>query len=79
MSINEKLTKASNQYKMANHETIVALETFFCPIPSLSLPCPYTLHTYDRTAASEINERIAHATVLIVTTLPVRADDKNQG
>ncbi|OKL64580.1 hypothetical protein UA08_00582 [Talaromyces atroroseus] len=60
---------------MAIHQTIVALETFFCPIPSLtSLPCPYTLHTYDRTAASEINERIAQATVLIVTTLPIRAD-----
>jgi lactate dehydrogenase-like 2-hydroxyacid dehydrogenase len=59
---------------MANHETIVALETFFCPIPALSLPCPYTLHTYERTSTSETKERIAQATLLIVTTLPIRAD-----
>ncbi|GAM37362.1 2-hydroxyacid dehydrogenase [Talaromyces pinophilus] len=60
---------------MASHQTIVALETFFCPIPPLdSLPCPYTLHTYERTPISEIHERIAPATILLVTTIPIRAD-----
>ncbi|EEA25119.1 2-hydroxyacid dehydrogenase, putative [Talaromyces marneffei ATCC 18224] len=60
---------------MANHQTIVALETFVCPIPPLdSLPCPYTLHSYERTHISEIHERIAQATVLLVTTIPIRAD-----
>jgi glycerate dehydrogenase len=58
------------------HFNIVALETFFTPLPPLNIPSPhtFTLTTYDRTSIAEIPERIRDAHVLITTTLPLQAE-----
>lgn len=58
------------------HFNIVALETFFTPLPQVSIPSPhtFTVTTYDRTTVAEIPYRIRDADVLITTTLPLRAE-----
>ncbi|KAF2098438.1 hypothetical protein NA57DRAFT_56109 [Rhizodiscina lignyota] len=60
----------------STHHTIVALETHFCPIPKIELPSPFTfdLIEYDRTPISEIQARIADATILITTIIPLTAE-----
>ncbi|CAJ2513161.1 Uu.00g012800.m01.CDS01 [Anthostomella pinea] len=59
------------------HHTIVALETFFCPLPDLQLPAPHTceVREYTRTKPdiNEIAERIRDANIVIMTTLPLGA------
>lgn len=54
---------------------VVALETFFTPIPPLSLPSPYafTLAEYNKSTTEEIPERIKDADIVITTTVPLRA------
>lgn len=64
--------------KMASpkHFNIVALETFFTPLPKLTVPSPHSLSVteYNRTTAPEIAERIKDANILITTTLPLRKE-----
>ncbi|KAI2607004.1 uncharacterized protein GGS25DRAFT_532251 [Hypoxylon fragiforme] len=57
------------------HHTIVALETFFVPIPPLTLPPghTYTLHTYPTTTPSQIASRIRPASILILSIAPLTA------
>ncbi|XDG04981.1 hypothetical protein ABKA04_004596 [Annulohypoxylon sp. FPYF3050] len=64
--------------KMAvpKHLNIVALETFFTPIPTLTVPPPhtFTLTTHHRTSLLDLPSRIRNAHILITTTLPLRAE-----
>ncbi|KUI62402.1 Glycerate dehydrogenase [Cytospora mali] len=61
---------------LPQHLNIVALETFFTPIPPLRIPAPHTfsLRQYTRTTSEEVPSRIYDADILITTTLPLRAD-----
>lgn len=56
--------------------SIVALETFFTPLPNITLPPPYTykLTTYHRSTLHEVVERVYDADIVIMTTIPIRAD-----
>ncbi|KAI2621162.1 hypothetical protein GGR54DRAFT_647215 [Hypoxylon sp. NC1633] len=58
------------------HLVVVALETYFVPVPALDLPAPYTydLREHRRTRADEVAERIKDADIIIVTMVPVGAD-----
>ncbi|KAI1137818.1 hypothetical protein F5Y05DRAFT_419256 [Hypoxylon sp. FL0543] len=58
------------------HLVVVALETFFVPVPAFALPAPYTyeLREYARTRPDQVAERIRDADVLIMTVLPIGAD-----
>ncbi|KAI1105602.1 glycerate dehydrogenase [Jackrogersella minutella] len=58
------------------HHTIVALETFFCPLPEFKLPAPHTCEVkeYTRTKPSEVAERICDADIVIITIIPLRAE-----
>lgn len=58
------------------HFNIVALETFFSPLPKISVPKPhtFTLTEHNRTTVAEIPDRIKDADILITTTIPVRAE-----
>ncbi|KAF7557923.1 hypothetical protein G7Z17_g295 [Cylindrodendrum hubeiense] len=60
----------------AKNFNIVALETFFTPLPELAVPSPhtFTLTEYTRTSQDELHERIKDADVLITTAIPLRAD-----
>ncbi|KAI1641119.1 hypothetical protein F4809DRAFT_647588 [Biscogniauxia mediterranea] len=60
-----------------HHHVVVALESFFCPVPDLPLPAPYTytLRDHVRThTAAEAASRIRDATVLILTVFPLTAE-----
>ncbi|OTA99671.1 hypothetical protein M426DRAFT_324922 [Hypoxylon sp. CI-4A] len=59
------------------HLTIVALESFFVPVPRFDLPAPYTysLREFARTRPDQTAERIRDADVVITTVLPVGADE----
>ncbi|KAI1417056.1 hypothetical protein F5Y13DRAFT_103762 [Hypoxylon sp. FL1857] len=59
-----------------HHLIVVALETFFVPVPKFDLPAPYTyeLREYARTRPDQVAERIADADVIIMTVLPVPAN-----
>lgn len=49
---------------------IVALETFFCPLPDFSsLPFEVSLEAYSRSTPEDIPGRIVDASIIIVTTL----------
>ena len=56
------------------HLNIVALETFFTPLPPLIIPKPYTysLTEYVRSSAAEVAERIKDADIVISTVVPIR-------
>ncbi|KAM5341569.1 hypothetical protein ACJ41O_014600 [Fusarium nematophilum] len=58
------------------HFNIVALETFYMPLPRITVPAPhtFTLTEYYRTTITEIPLRIKDADVLITTAIPLRAD-----
>ncbi|KAI1180705.1 D-isomer-specific 2-hydroxyacid dehydrogenase family protein [Nemania sp. FL0916] len=58
------------------HWVIVALETFFCPLPNFSLPGPHTceFREYERTRPDQIAERIRDADIVIMTILPMTAE-----
>ncbi|KAI1198112.1 D-isomer-specific 2-hydroxyacid dehydrogenase family protein [Nemania serpens] len=58
------------------HWVIVALETFFCPLPDFTLPAPHTCEyrSYERTRPDQIAERIRDADVVIMTILPLTAE-----
>ncbi len=58
------------------HWVIVALETFFCPLPNFTLPAPHTceFRNYERTRPDQIAERIRDADVVILTILPLTAE-----
>lgn len=60
----------------SHHIEIVALEAQFCPVPDFDLPSPFTyeLISYAKTAQAEIAERIRNATIIITTTMPLRAN-----
>ena len=53
------------------HHVVVALESFFCPVPDLALPAPHTyeLRDHGRTAPAEAAERIRDADIVILTNL----------
>lgn len=59
------------------HWVIVALETFFCPLPDFTLPAPHTceFRNYDRTRPGQIAERIRDADIVIMTILPMAAEN----
>ncbi|OTA93574.1 hypothetical protein M434DRAFT_395507 [Hypoxylon sp. CO27-5] len=59
-----------------HHLVIVALETFFVPVPKFDLPAPYTyeLREYSRTRPDQVAERIGDADIIIMTVLPVPTD-----
>ncbi|KAI1379660.1 hypothetical protein F4677DRAFT_409906 [Hypoxylon crocopeplum] len=59
----------------STHLVVVALETYFVPVPPLDLPAPYTyeLREYSRTRADQVAERIKDADIVIVTVVPVPA------
>lgn len=59
-----------------HHHQIVALESRFCPIPDFKLPTPhtYSITSYPRTEITQIADRIRDASILITTTIPIRAD-----
>jgi lactate dehydrogenase-like 2-hydroxyacid dehydrogenase len=58
------------------HWVIVALETFFCPLPTFTLPAPHTceFRNYERTRPDQIAERIHDADIVIMTILPMTAE-----
>ncbi|KAI0525956.1 D-isomer-specific 2-hydroxyacid dehydrogenase family protein [Xylaria bambusicola] len=58
------------------HWVIVALETFFCPLPDFTLPAPHTceFRNYERTRPDQIAERIKDADIVIMTILPLTAE-----
>lgn len=58
------------------HWVIVALETFFCPLPNFMLPAPHTceFRNYERTRPDQIAERIRDADIVIMTILPLTAE-----
>lgn len=60
---------------LPQHLKIVALETFFTPLPPLIVPKPYTydLIEYDRTTPAQVAERIKDADIVITTVVPIRA------
>ncbi|KAI8629056.1 glycerate dehydrogenase [Xylariaceae sp. FL1651] len=57
------------------HWVIVALETFFCPLPDFALPAPHTceFRNYARTQPDQVAERIRDADIVIMTILPMTA------
>ncbi|KAI2620661.1 hypothetical protein GGS26DRAFT_303998 [Hypomontagnella submonticulosa] len=59
------------------HHVVVALETYFVPVPPLDLPegHTYELREYSRTRADQVAERIKDADIIIVTVVPVSAKD----
>ncbi|KAI0841165.1 hypothetical protein F5Y06DRAFT_308089 [Hypoxylon sp. FL0890] len=68
-----------DRYTLSNtstHLVIVALESFFVPVPTFDLPAPHTyeLREYSRTRPDEVAERIRDADIIIMTVLPIRAD-----
>ncbi|KAH8892678.1 D-isomer-specific 2-hydroxyacid dehydrogenase family protein [Thozetella sp. PMI_491] len=56
--------------------TIVALETFFTPLPELTVPSPHSfkLIAYDKTPPGDVASRIQDADIVVTTTVPIRAD-----
>lgn len=72
------LSPSSRRLAMAlpKHLNIVALETFFNPLPRLTLPSPYTFTVTEHqfTSPAELPSRIKDAHVLITTTVPLRAE-----
>ncbi|GAP84876.2 putative glycerate dehydrogenase [Rosellinia necatrix] len=58
------------------HWVVVALETFFCPLPDFTLPAPHTceFRNYERTRPDQIAERIRDADIVIMTILPLTAE-----
>ncbi|GAW12167.1 hypothetical protein ANO14919_015280 [Xylariales sp. No.14919] len=58
------------------HWVIVALETFFCPLPNFTLPAPHTceFRNYERTRPDQLAERIQDADIVITTILPLTAE-----
>lgn len=58
------------------HHVVVALETFFVPVPALHLPAPHTyeIREYARTRADQVAERIKDADIILLSVLPVGAD-----
>lgn len=58
------------------HHTIVALETFWTPMPKFELPPGYTftLIEHTRSTAAEAAERIRSATIVVTTIVPLNAD-----
>ncbi|KAL1903424.1 hypothetical protein Sste5346_000050 [Sporothrix stenoceras] len=60
---------------LPQHLKIVALETFFTPLPPLIVPKPYTydLVEYERTTPAQVAERIQDADIVITTVVPIRA------
>ncbi|KAI4861153.1 D-isomer specific 2-hydroxyacid dehydrogenase [Hypoxylon rubiginosum] len=58
------------------HHVVVALESFFVPVPALDLPAPHTyeLQEHSRTRADQVAERIRDADILISTVVPIGAD-----
>lgn len=60
----------------SRHFNVVALETFFTPLPELTVPSPHTLTItpYHRTTVTEIPDRIRDADILITTTIPLGAE-----
>ncbi|CAK7263897.1 hypothetical protein SEPCBS57363_000801 [Sporothrix epigloea] len=62
---------------LPQHLNIVALETFYTPLPPLIIPKPYTfsLTEYKRTTPAQVAERIRDADIVITTTVMVRASD----
>ncbi|KAK7422008.1 hypothetical protein QQZ08_009729 [Neonectria magnoliae] len=65
-----------SSFTSPTHFNIVALETFFTPLPTLSLPSPHTfsLTTYEKTTVAELPARIKDADILITTVVALRAD-----
>ncbi|KFA81539.1 hypothetical protein S40288_09053 [Stachybotrys chartarum IBT 40288] len=61
---------------LPKHLNIVALETFYTPVPPLTVPSPhtFTLTEYDRTTLAELPKRIKDAHVLITTVITLRAE-----
>ncbi|KAI1776479.1 D-isomer specific 2-hydroxyacid dehydrogenase [Hypoxylon cercidicola] len=60
----------------STHHIVVALESFFVPIPILDLPAPHTyeLQEYSRTRPDQVAERIKDADILISNIVPITAD-----
>ncbi|KAI0971335.1 D-isomer-specific 2-hydroxyacid dehydrogenase family protein [Xylaria arbuscula] len=61
---------------LQTHWVIVALETFWCPLPEFTLPVGHTceFRDYERTRPDQIAERIHDADIVIVTILPLPAE-----
>ncbi|KAI1351398.1 D-isomer-specific 2-hydroxyacid dehydrogenase family protein [Xylaria sp. FL0043] len=62
--------------KSKTHWVIVALETFFCPLPDFTLPAPHTceFRSYERTRPDQVAERVRDADIVIMTILPMTAE-----
>lgn len=69
-----RLLKHISKMSTSKHFNIVALETFFTPLPKLTVPAPHTFSVtqYPRTAVAEIPERIKDADIIVTTILPIR-------
>ncbi|KAI0117678.1 glycerate dehydrogenase [Nemania sp. FL0031] len=62
--------------QLQTHWVIVALETFFCPLPTFTLPAPHTceFRNYERTRPDQVAERIRDADIVIMTIIPLTAE-----
>ncbi|CAK7265622.1 hypothetical protein SEPCBS119000_001607 [Sporothrix epigloea] len=60
---------------LPQHLNIVALETYYAPLPRLTVPEPHTfsLTEYARTTPAQVAERIRDADIVIMTTVMVQA------
>ncbi|KAI1099382.1 D-isomer specific 2-hydroxyacid dehydrogenase [Jackrogersella minutella] len=58
------------------HHIVVALETFFVPVPPLDLPAGHTyeLRKYSRTRPDQVAERIKDADIIIMNIVPITAE-----
>ncbi|KAI1089597.1 hypothetical protein F5B19DRAFT_485086 [Rostrohypoxylon terebratum] len=59
------------------HHVVVALESFFVPVPPLDFPAGHTseLRSYARTRPDEVAARIGDADIILITVLPISAAD----
>lgn len=72
--------KMAAQSEGNTHHVVVALESFFVPVPPFDFPAGHTyeLRSYSRTRPDEVAARIRDADIILVTVVPVSAADLSE-
>ncbi|KAI1764297.1 D-isomer specific 2-hydroxyacid dehydrogenase [Hypoxylon sp. FL1150] len=73
---NARAVRQQKRTMAQTHHVVVALESFFVPVPKLDLPAPHTyeLREYERTYPDQVAQRIKDADILISAVAPIGAD-----